>query len=98
MTTLLLIKNNWTISILNDVLFFQVFLFFNELDYKNKCNLEIPIVIDFRYIYSAIYMSKYQTKVTLQRMVIYVEILGMFSVYHSFLILFSVEILGMFKY
>ena len=27
-----------------------------------------------------------------------VEILGMFSVYHSFLILFSVEILGMFKY
>ena len=27
-----------------------------------------------------------------------VEILGMLSVYHSFLILFSVEILGMFKY
>ena len=27
-----------------------------------------------------------------------VEILGMLSEYHSFLILFSVEILGMFKY
>ena len=28
----------------------------------------------------------------------YVEILGMFSLYHSFLISFSVEILGMFRY
>ena len=28
----------------------------------------------------------------------YVEILGMFSLYHSFLISFSIEILGMFRY
>ena len=28
----------------------------------------------------------------------YVEILGMLSLYHSFLISFSVEILGMFRY
>ena len=30
--------------------------------------------------------------------IVTVEILGMLSVYHYFLILFSVEILGMFKY
>ena len=33
-----------------------------------------------------------------ENLIIYVEILGMLSLYHSFLISFSVEILGMFRY
>ena len=75
---------------------------FHEVNTLKKCGDIMEDIYIYIYIYIYILVKKKKTPTRTcsltSHIKVFVEILGMLSLYHSFLISFSVEILGMFRY